>query len=125
MARGAWQIDGVPGGVSRDRGCSYSPTCLACPLPVCRYDAPPKAMKQAAIRAAWEGAADTPGRAHAVAIAHGVSERTVHRTVQHAAPKTPPPAEDMTPLGALRRLAISSAFRQAPPGGPRLALPAS
>ena len=25
-----------------DTGCQYSPSCLACPLPVCKYDAPPE-----------------------------------------------------------------------------------
>lgn len=26
--------------VTPDTGCSYSPTCLSCPLPVCKEDAP-------------------------------------------------------------------------------------
>jgi hypothetical protein len=26
----------------RDTGCEFSPRCLECPLPACRYDMPPK-----------------------------------------------------------------------------------
>lgn len=35
----------------RDTGCELAPRCLACPLPQCRYDLPPK-RAQALLRAA-------------------------------------------------------------------------
>lgn len=28
--------------IDRDTGCDLAPSCLACPLPACRYDLPPK-----------------------------------------------------------------------------------
>jgi hypothetical protein len=31
-----------------DTGCDASPSCLRCPLPRCKFDEPPKRVKQAA-----------------------------------------------------------------------------
>ena len=34
-----------------DTGCEHSPSCLACPLPICKYDSP-RSQRQAAPRIA-------------------------------------------------------------------------
>lgn len=40
----------------KDQGCSLAPSCLNCPLPQCRYDAPQAAAsRRADVVAAFEG----------------------------------------------------------------------
>lgn len=68
----------------RDTGCSLSPSCLRCPLPVCRYDEPAglatlnakeKARRIQALRVAGMPADD-------IAREVGVSRRTVFRLLK-------------------------------------------
>ena len=71
-------------------GCEVNPIpwgCLTCPLEVCRYDLP--APEQARLNTgtrdrdialAWEHG--EPARS--IAARTGLSERTVHRAIQHA-----------------------------------------
>ena len=68
-----------------DDGCEYSPSCLSCPLPACKYDYPGGAlgmsfdikrenMAAAAAYATREGPA-------AAAVMFSVSERTIYRAI--------------------------------------------
>lgn len=67
-----------------DSGCSEAPSCLAWPLPQCRYDAPsPRlhAARDAEIRRLHaEG-----DRAEVLAKRFGVSKRTVFRVLKEVA----------------------------------------
>ena len=68
-------------------GCEYSSSCLTCPLPACKYDAPPDhhAVKKMRAVQLFKG-----GMAAAeVGELFGVKERTVWRWVERAR-ETPP-----------------------------------
>jgi hypothetical protein len=69
----------------RDDGCDISPSCLNCPLPVCKYDDPDYlrrtvrgARDQAIVEARERDRLPVP----ALASRFGVSTRTVHRVLQ-------------------------------------------
>lgn len=67
----------------RDGGCEVAPSCLACPLPACRYDVPggARALRNAerdrAIRRAHAGEESVAE----IAERFGVSRRTVFRVL--------------------------------------------
>ncbi|MBI4219384.1 MAG: hypothetical protein HY682_04510 [Chloroflexi bacterium] len=69
----------------RDDGCDVSPTCLKCPLPVCKYD-DPEFLRRTSRNARDEAilaARHSEGRSvAALAVRFGVSTRTVHRVLQ-------------------------------------------
>ena len=68
-----------------DTGCSYSPSCLSCPLPQCRYDMAPGELQlmlrrwsdQTIARSVFGGLP-----VDEVATKHGVTVRTIHRVVK-------------------------------------------
>ena len=69
----------------RDDGCDVSPSCLNCPLPVCKYDDPDYlqrtvrgARDDAIIAAREQDRLPVP----ALAVRFEVSTRTVHRVLQ-------------------------------------------
>lgn len=70
----------------RDDGCDVSPSCLNCPLPICKYDDPDylrrtaRSARDQAILAARERESLSVG---ALAERFGVSTRTVHRVLQY------------------------------------------
>lgn len=69
----------------RDDGCEVSPSCLRCPLPVCKYDDPGRERREARdrrdseIREAHEQERLSPTE---LARRFGVSPRTVFRAVR-------------------------------------------
>ena len=69
----------------RDDGCDISPTCLNCPLPVCKYD-DPDYLRRTARSARDQAILDARKRERlavpALATRFGVSTRTVHRVLQ-------------------------------------------
>lgn len=80
---------GITVGAYPDTGCAVSPSCLRCPLAECRYDS--ELSERAAVRLLRDQ--DIRRRARhgqpilAIAIAIGVSERTVFRALaQREAP---------------------------------------
>ena len=76
------RVDALPEhSVWRDTGCDVSPSCLRCPLPVCKYDDPGYLERQR-IAARQERVRKLRSRGmNVVAIAAelGVSARSVHR----------------------------------------------
>ena len=69
----------------RDDGCDVSPSCLNCPLPICKYDDPDYLRRTA--RSARDRAILDVRRREALtvpvlAVRFGVSIRTVHRALQ-------------------------------------------
>lgn len=76
----------------RDDGCEIAPRCLECPLPACRYDLPPK-VAGALLRAGHCQKLLHQGlTADEVAVAMGVSRRTVFRLKQQPLTTPTPPA---------------------------------
>ena len=76
----------VGSGNYRDTGCSLAPSCLACPLPACRYDVPQNWEKQernVRIVARREAGATVT----TIVAEFGVSLRTVARVMQKARTK--------------------------------------
>ena len=66
----------------RDTGCEYSPTCLACPLPACRYDAPAPGSPRDRSRERAGEAASLHGEGRSIneiAAMLGISRRSVFR----------------------------------------------
>ena len=86
----------------RDDGCEVSPSCLRCPLPVCKYDDPGRERREERNRRDEEilGARERE-RLSATELARrfGVSERTVFRAVQRGRARALHPA----PLGSRLR----------------------
>lgn len=69
----------------RDDGCDVSPTCLNCPLPICKYDDPDflrRTARSARDRAILETRRLEGLSVPALATRFGVSTRTVHRVLQ-------------------------------------------
>lgn len=67
----------------RDSGCDVSPSCLRCPLPVCKYDDPGYLTRQR-IAARQSRARELRSKGMdvtAIAAALGVATRTIHRDV--------------------------------------------
>lgn len=69
----------------RDDGCSIAPSCLSCPLSVCRYDLPPKAAGALLRESQLRGLLSQGLTADEAAAAMGVSRRTVFRLKQQRA----------------------------------------
>ena len=71
-----------------DQGCQYSPSCLACPLPVCKHDRPngqhPDNSKQARDLAAASMILSQNLTAQQAAERLGVTVRTVYRILSRA-----------------------------------------
>ena len=70
-----------------DDGCERSPSCLSCPLPVCKYDEQPlkqHVSRNDRIRKMRKKGAPVDG----VAAAFGISVRSVHRILTQ--PDVPP-----------------------------------
>lgn len=69
----------------RDDGCEVSPSCLRCPLPLCKYDDPNRERREERDRRDEE-IADARERerltAPELARRFGVSQRTVFRAIQ-------------------------------------------
>jgi len=70
----------------QDRGCDVSPTCLACPLPQCRYDMRHglSSMQSAERKRRVAKMLDDGANVGEIAAALGVATRTVYRYVQDA-----------------------------------------
>ena len=67
-----------------DDGCEHSPSCLTCPLPQCKYDAPVQSRKarQAANRDEKLRRSFAQGvKATDLALLYGVGVKTVYRAV--------------------------------------------
>lgn len=102
----------------KDDGCDASLTCLACPLPLCKYDDPGWLQRESR-RTRDDEIFRLRGERMAVseiARRFGISTRTVHRIVQRggAAP-VPVAEEDDGPLISLSELADRSLFRERTP----------
>jgi hypothetical protein len=69
----------------RDTGCSLSPSCLACPLPVCRYDTPSQTEQGFRTRQAVLELRDKGMRPTQIAARLGVTRRTVWRYLKDRA----------------------------------------
>ena len=70
-----------------DTGCQFSPSCLKCPLPRCKYDDPDKARRMGVLQRDREIVLlRTKHRAPIDLLAHayGVSSRTVFRALEEA-----------------------------------------
>ena len=66
----------------KDTGCDYSPSCLRCPLPACRYDAsaPPMIVRRSRERAGEAARLHGEGRSvNEIAASLGISRRSVFR----------------------------------------------
>ena len=101
-----------------DDGCEVSPSCLTCPLPMCKYDDP-----------GWLRRSDRRSRDREIFMLRqqgvpvrelsarfAVSTRTVHRIVQRGDPPAgPEPEEDEGPRMTLQELAESSLYRRRTP----------
>ena len=73
----------------RDKGCEVSPSCLDCPLAVCRYDAHGRNWRNSAIRRQRRSGV----KVQEIADHFGLSARTVHRVLV-SEPVKPPKIED-------------------------------
>ena len=108
----------------KDDGCEASPSCLDCPLTLCRYDDPGWLQRESRrdrdneiFRLRQEKMSVSE-----IAKKFGISTRTVHRIVQRggAAP-APLNEEDDGPVISLSELAERSLFRKRTPF-PKLAI---
>lgn len=68
-----------------DNGCDIAPRCLACPLPRCRYDLPPRRAGALLRWLAVEALLGEGRTAAEVADELGMSRRTVFRLKRYAA----------------------------------------
>ncbi|MBI4298344.1 MAG: helix-turn-helix domain-containing protein [Chloroflexi bacterium] len=71
----------------RDNGCEVSPSCLACPLPKCRYDDPGWIQREAREKRDGEVLKvrhRDRKTVHQLAKEFGISQRTVHRILSRA-----------------------------------------
>jgi len=81
--------------IDKDDGCEYSPSCLKCPLPACRYDSPGIAARlvrqdrDAAIRKEYNTNLYTIGQ---LSKTFKVAPRTVSRAVEKISELSPPMA---------------------------------
>jgi len=89
------RTDALPEHIAyQDEGCSVSPTCLNCPLPVCKYDMGMRRhvltsyMRAFAIQ---RDRAATGARISELAQRHGCSVRTVNRALHDDIPDLPVP----------------------------------
>lgn len=69
----------------RDDGCEIAPRCLACPLPACRYDLPPKRAGALMREAQLKALLSTGMSADEASVVMGVSRRTIFRLKRFAA----------------------------------------
>ena len=69
----------------RDDGCEIAPRCLACPLPACRYDLPPKRAGALLREAQLQELLAAGLTADEAAVKMGVSRRTVFRLKRYTA----------------------------------------
>ena len=105
----------------KDDGCDVSPSCLDCPLPLCKYDDPgwvqreSKRVRDDSIyRARLDGDPVLD-----IAQRFGVSPRTVHRVISRGgAMASTEPDEDDSPLLSLAELEQRSLFRPRTPAPP-------
>ncbi|MBN4064333.1 helix-turn-helix domain-containing protein [Dehalococcoides mccartyi] len=99
----------------KDDGCDASPSCLECPLTLCRYDDPSWLQNASRRTRDNEIFQLREERVPIAVIANkfGISTRTVHRIVQRggAAPVTVA-EEDDGPVISLSELAERSLFRE-------------
>ena len=65
----------------RDTGCEYSSSCLACPLPACKYDMPPVHWEVLQIKAV-----EPEARAPVIADRLGISLSTAFRALRRKSP---------------------------------------
>ena len=91
----ATRTDALPEHIAyQDEGCSASPTCLTCPLPVCKYDMGTRRhvltsyVRALAIR---KDHAATGAMITTLAQRHGCSVRTVNRALHDDIPPIPIP----------------------------------
>ena len=93
-------------GLHRDDGCEFSPSCLACPRAICKYDDPGwnqrrnKRVRDAVIH----HARDAGMPVSEIARQLGISDRTVHRVCSQPL-KVREPEDDMAAVPLLPRLA--------------------
>ncbi len=104
-----------------DDGCEVSPSCLECPLPVCKFDDPGAMMREdrrnrddEIFRLRKKGV-PVPE----LARRFEVSTRTIHRVIQRGGAVEPPEREeDEGPLLSLEELSKRSLFRERRPFPP-------
>jgi len=103
----------------RDDGCDAAPSCLYCPLRMCKYDDPGwlqrenrRSRDEAILRARREERVSVPE----VATRFGVSTRTVHRVLQTGgATRCRRQDEDESPAISVLELSQRSLFRRRTP----------
>ena len=108
----------------KDDGCDMSPSCLECPLPLCKYDDPGWVQRESKrtrddsiYRARLDGDPVSD-----IAQRFGVSARTVHRVISRGgAVATAQEDEDDSPLLSLAELEQRSLFRPRTPAPPLFA----
>lgn len=67
----------------RDTGCEIAPSCLRCPLPVCKYELPKRELRgQLARMARVAELRDAGMTVMAIAVQVGASKRTVQRDLR-------------------------------------------
>lgn len=85
------RVDTLPEGVDwSDTGCAVAPSCLACPLPQCRWDEPSDYSAEARARRAemvWRWRVTSSLSVTAIARALKCSTRTIHRILQAGKPE--------------------------------------
>ena len=106
----------------QDRGCDLSPSCLACPLPVCKYDDPSwirRVDRQSRVNEIFS-LREEGMTANDIAPLVGVSPRTVHRVLRDGPKADEGQVVDEGPLMTLRELKEKSLFRRRAPLPPIL-----
>ena len=94
-----------------DTGCEYSPSCLACPRPICKYDDPlwEETGRRGILHRQIVDAFNKGLSTKTVAGAFGVSERTVTRVIAKAEESedvAQSEDDDTVPVGRLHNLVL-------------------
>ena len=112
------RADTLPENVSyHDRGCDVAPSCLRCPLPVCKYDDP--GWLSRLVRRSRDRAVIAARRREGMSVADlaerfGLSARTIHRIIQNERSGALH-RESLMPDIPVRRLRRRSFFRTPAP----------
>ena len=99
----------------RDDGCNLAPSCLNCPLPVCKYDSPQVELR---LRNDRFRKARKRGMSHAsLAAKFGISVRTVSRIInnpKHGMPRALPDSGQAITLAQLEKKSVIHAHKPWP-----------
>lgn len=112
------RADTLPENASyRDNGCEVSPSCLICPLPVCKYDDPGwlrRVSRLSRDRAVIGAKREENLSVADLAARFGLSARTIHRILQSERSGTLA-VEAIVPDSPVLRLEDRSLFRMPTP----------